>query len=72
MYQVIKQTKEEQIKLYMKCTKKELSEMLYECNRIINSKSPTISECNFYIAGDNTAGNCVVCEKPQYLHNQYK
>lgn len=36
MLQVIKQTKEEQFKMYMKLPKKELIEMLIESNRIID------------------------------------
>ncbi len=36
MYQVVQQTREEKIKMYMKCSKKELAEMLVECNRLLD------------------------------------
>ena len=38
MMQVIEQTHEEKMKMYMKCTKKKLSEMLIECNRILDGQ----------------------------------
>jgi hypothetical protein len=36
MYQVIKQTPEEQLKIYMECSKEELANMLIECNHILD------------------------------------
>ena len=38
MIQVIEQTHDEKMKMYMKCTKKKLAEMLIECNRILNAQ----------------------------------
>ena len=35
--QVVEMSKEKQFEMYMKCTKKELTEMLIECNRILSS-----------------------------------
>jgi hypothetical protein len=44
MVQVIQQTKEEKIKLYMKsCTKKQLAEMLWACNVLIEQITPTVT-----------------------------
>lgn len=37
MLQVIQQSKEEKVKMYMKLSKKKLVEMLIECNRIIDA-----------------------------------
>jgi len=34
--QIIEQTPEEKMAMYMKCTKKELCSMLIECNRILD------------------------------------
>ena len=36
--QIVEQTHEEKIAMYMKCTKKELIEMLIECNRLLHIK----------------------------------
>ena len=38
MMQVIEQTHDEKMKMYMKCTKKNLAEMLIECNRILDAQ----------------------------------
>lgn len=40
-------THSEQIALYMKCSKKQLAEMLYECNRIIDSRPMEIWQTEF-------------------------
>lgn len=42
MMQIVKQTKEEKIKMYMKCPKKQLAEMLWSCNVIIDSLTPKV------------------------------
>ena len=41
MYQIIEQTKEEKIAMYMKCTKNQLIEMLLENQRIVESSNKT-------------------------------
>lgn len=38
MVQVVKQTHEEKLKMYMKLSKKELSEMLIESNKCLDTK----------------------------------
>lgn len=38
MMQVIEQTHKQKMKMYMKCTKKKLAEMLIECNRILEAQ----------------------------------
>lgn len=38
MMQVIEQTHDEKMAMYMKCTKKELASMLIECNRILEAQ----------------------------------
>ena len=38
MIKQIELTKKEQVELYLKCSKKELAEMLYNCNQIINNQ----------------------------------
>ncbi len=40
MLQIIEQTYEEKVKMYMKCTKKELIQMLLENQRILNLLHP--------------------------------
>ena len=40
--QVIEQTDEEKLTMYMKCTKKKLAEMLIQCNKIIDVYFPII------------------------------
>lgn len=51
MMQVIKQTRKQKIKMYMKCTKKQLAEMLIEINRISDAEmeAKNISS-NFYVS----------------------
>lgn len=39
MMQVIEQTHDEKMKMYMKCSKKKIIEMLIECNRILDAQS---------------------------------
>ena len=39
--QVIEQTDDEKLKMYMKCTKKELAEMLIQCNKILDNQLGT-------------------------------
>lgn len=36
MHQIIKQTKEEQFNMYMQLPKKEIANMLIECNRLLD------------------------------------
>lgn len=43
MVQIIEQTREEKIKIYMKLSKKELAEMLASANIFIQSVTPTIT-----------------------------
>ncbi len=43
MVQIVEQTKEEKLAMYMKLTKKELAEMLINCNEIIDKITPVIS-----------------------------
>lgn len=38
MMQIIEQTHKQKMKMYMKCTKKKLAEMLIECNRILDGQ----------------------------------
>ena len=44
--QVVEQTYEEKMKMYMKCTKKQLCEMLIECNRILELYLPITDHGN--------------------------
>jgi len=44
---IIKQSKEETIQMYMTLDKKELAEMLYECNRILKIKMSSESKYSF-------------------------
>ena len=41
MMQVIEQTHEETVAMYMKCSKKELAEMLATCNEALRSRPMT-------------------------------
>lgn len=41
--QVVPQTHEEKVAMYMKCTKKQLVEMVIECNRILDTIKPTVT-----------------------------
>lgn len=60
MLQLIEQTDEEKLKMYMKCTKKELAEMLIQCNKIIDAqKFPG------YVLHSKTAQLCPVCQGKQ-------
>lgn len=57
MVQVIEQTHEEKVEMYMKSTKKELIGMLIECNRIVEKMPITIEAVPFRC--DSTTGNTV-------------
>jgi len=48
--QVVKQTKEEKMKMYMKLPKKKLAEMLIEANRVIQSRP--LEVCNIPVYND--------------------
>ena len=43
MMQVIEQTREEKIKMYMKCTKAKLIDMLLENQRLLSNPMPKVS-----------------------------
>ena len=38
MMRIIEQTHKEKLAMYMKCSKKELSQMLIECNRLLTAQ----------------------------------
>jgi len=38
--QIVEQTDEEKLTMYMKCTKKQLAEMLIQCNKLLDMQSP--------------------------------
>jgi len=42
--QVVKQTHDEIVDMYMKCTKKQLAEMLIECNRLLDINVNRVSK----------------------------
>ncbi len=48
MLQIVEQTHEEKVKIYMKCTKRKLIEMLIENNRIIKLRGPVADFTNAY------------------------
>lgn len=39
MVQIVEQTDEEKLAMYLKCSKKELAKMVIECNRIIKARA---------------------------------
>ena len=39
MLQVIEQTRDEKIAMYMRCTKRELAEMLLNCNEALSARN---------------------------------
>lgn len=42
MMQIVEQTDEEKMAMYMKVSKKKLCEMLIQCNKIIDARPPEI------------------------------
>lgn len=56
MVQIIPQTKEEKIAMYMKCTKKQLAEMLWACNVILDPPIQQPTEPGIYISGGDWEG----------------
>ena len=46
--QIVKQSHEEKMAMYMKCTKKKLAEMLITCNDYLNNKSVFITDMRDY------------------------
>ena len=71
MVQEIEMTKEEQMTMYMKCSKKELCKMLIEANKHLKNLPIHVvmpSACNFYMSGNDTSMNCANCKQPHYMH----
>ena len=52
--QVIEQTHDEKVKMYMKCTKLKLAEMLIECNRILTARMEAKNITSNYVLADST------------------
>jgi hypothetical protein len=78
MMQVIEQTPEEKLKMYMKCSKVELAKMLIECNRLLtaqmevknlSSNLPVIGSCHHQWYKDTTTTalqwKCALCGQPK-------
>ena len=53
MMQVTEQTHDEKLKMYMKCTKQKLAEMLIECNRILNAQIEAKNITSNYVLADS-------------------
>jgi hypothetical protein len=47
--QIVEQTDEEKLTMYMKCKKEQLAKMLIQCNKIIDSNIfPYVSSLDYY------------------------
>lgn len=73
MYQVIEQTDEEKMTMYMKLSKKEIISMLIECNKFIDKFTPQVVEekqyCGGYAPDSRTTGlTCINCGRSQWEH----
>jgi len=75
MVQEIEMTKEEQMTMYMKCSKKELCEMLIEANRhlknlpihVVTQQSELVCDClpmSTQVSTINGRYICCTCNKP--------
>ena len=62
MHQVIELSQEEQIKMYMRQPKKNLAEMLIECNKLLKMKFETINGYNL------SSWECIRCKKIHAFH----
>ena len=56
MVQIVQQTREEKIAMYMKLPKKQLAEMLYNCHIILNPPIEAPSEPGIYVSGSDVEG----------------
>ncbi len=45
--QIVEQTHDEKIKMYMKCTKTELIQMLIQCNKHLSKTKVSIKDWNY-------------------------
>ena len=54
MIQIVEQTDEEKLAMYMKCTKKQLSEMLIQANKHLD-------DCTPYVTYELPKEKCDVC-----------
>jgi hypothetical protein len=68
MIQIIEQSYEEKVEMYMKCTKKELAQMLIESNTqldaaIKNCNIPVVvgSYCEKFVENFNNSSYCKTC-----------
>ena len=71
MIQIIEQTDEEKMAMYMKCTKKELIEMLIQANKHLDSFRPQtdfICDLGYCPDTSTTAGNCINCGRSKLEH----
>jgi hypothetical protein len=80
MMQIVEQSDEEKMKMYMKCTKKELASMLIECNRILSNIKPQITYqesdlCGHVFIQDMNSTSpqlrCVKCGQLNFPHNNF-
>ena len=67
------QTDKEKMTMYMKLSKKELIDMLIECNRVVESITPIVVEtktlCGGFAPDQRTTGmNCINCGRSQWEH----
>ena len=69
MMRVIEQTRDEKIAMYMKLTKRELIEMLVNCNELIAKFGPGAPQW-VQIAPDVTAATVAICPPPTIRSNQ--
>ena len=76
MYQIIQQTDEEKLAMYMKLSKEELAKMLIENQKIVARLTPTISySSNQMVAAGSKMCDCKHLEKSTagfYCHGYCK
>ncbi len=58
MIQIVEQTDKEKMAMYMKCSKKELAEMLIQCNKHLDTQC---DQCFAPLDEDNIYGTCSTC-----------
>lgn len=73
MHQVVSTTDKEKYEVYNSLEKDTLIGMLIECNKHLQSRTPTVklpdSTCRYYQSGTDTSCRCIHCGKSKWEHS---
>ncbi len=72
MVQEKEQTHDKKVSMYMKLSKRELIEMIIECNNVFSRINSVVyfgdEKCSFYFSDNLTGMNCKFCGRQEWEH----